>query len=143
MAPICDTRPQQMDGRDLFSRFRDMLCPGPLVSKIREMPNPRKPMNSLIGTFPESLDLCHVSLKDGRLRLRRGFHWKETRSLVLKDRDFPNHDMPMAFLLRDFFRVAGFAPRVQDRWTVLMRPRDIATCDAPNLCQRETPNADT
>jgi hypothetical protein len=23
-----------------------------------------------------------------------------------------------------------------------MRPRDIATCDAPNLCQRETPNAD-
>ena len=25
----------------------------------------------------------------------------------------------------------------------LMRPRDIATCDAPNLCQRETLNADS
>jgi hypothetical protein len=31
MAPIYDTRPQQMDGRDPFSRFRDMLCPGHLV----------------------------------------------------------------------------------------------------------------
>lgn len=67
-----------------------MKCPGPLVSKIRERPNPDMPMKSLIGTFPESLDLCHVSLKDGRLRLRRGFHWYETRSLVLRFRDYPS-----------------------------------------------------
>jgi hypothetical protein len=80
MAPICDTRPQQVDGHDLFSRFRDMKCPGPLVSRIREMPNPEKPKNSLIETFPEIFDLCHVSLKYGRLR----FH------------DFPNLDVPMA-----------------------------------------------
>jgi hypothetical protein len=83
-----------------------MKCPGPLVSKIREVPNAEKPMNSLIGTFPESFDLCHVSLKDGRLRLRRGFRWKETRSLVLKDRDFPNPDMPMARFFSELFRVA-------------------------------------
>jgi hypothetical protein len=54
MAPICDTCPQQMDDRDLSSRFRDMLCPRPLVSRIREMPNPEKPMKSLIGTFPKA-----------------------------------------------------------------------------------------
>jgi hypothetical protein len=72
MALICDTRPQQMDGRDLFSRFRDILCPGPLVSKIREMPNPEKPMKSLVGTFPESFDFCHVSFKDERLRFASG-----------------------------------------------------------------------
>jgi len=52
---------QQMDGHDLSSRFRDMLCPGPLVSRIREMLNPDMPMKSLIGTFPESFDLCHAS----------------------------------------------------------------------------------
>jgi hypothetical protein len=51
--------------------------------------------------------------------------------------------MPMARFFSELFRVAGFVPRVEDRWTVLMRPRDIANCDAPNLCQRETPNADS
>jgi hypothetical protein len=103
-------------------------------------------MKSLIGTFPESFDLCHVSLKDGRLRLRRGFHWNETRSPVLRFRDFPNPDMPMARFFSELFRVLGFTPRVQERWTVLMPPRDIATCDAPLtqcVCQVETPNADS
>jgi hypothetical protein len=52
---ICATRPQQMDGRDLSSRFRDMICPGPLVSRIREMPNPEKPMNSLDRDFSRKL----------------------------------------------------------------------------------------
>ena len=103
MAPICDTRPQQMDGRDLFSQFRDMLCPGPLVSRIHEMPNHEKPMNALIGTFPESFDFCHVSLKDGRLDFRRGFAWKETRSLVFRFRDFPNPDMLMARFFSELF----------------------------------------
>jgi hypothetical protein len=137
---------QQTDGRDLSSRFRDMMCPGPLVSRIREMPNLEKPMNSLIGTFPESFDSCHVSLKDGWLRLRRGFRWKETRSLVLRFPDFPNPDMPMGLCSSGLFRIVGFAPRVEDRWTVLMRPRDIATCDAPLtqcVCQVETLNVDS
>jgi hypothetical protein len=49
----------------------------------------------------------------------------------------------MARFFSELFRVLGFTPRVQDRWTVLMRPRDIATCDAPDLCQRETPNVDS
>ena len=103
-------------------------------------------MKSLIGTFPESFDLCHVSLKDGRLRLHRGFHWNETRSPVLRFRDFPNPDMPMARFFSELFRVLGFTPRVQERWTVLMPPRDIATCDAPLtqcVCQEEMPNADS
>jgi hypothetical protein len=61
MAPICDTHPQQMDGRDLFSRVRDVMCSGPLVSRIREMPNPEELMNSLIETFPERFDIFHMS----------------------------------------------------------------------------------
>jgi hypothetical protein len=111
---------QQTDGRDLSSRFRDMMCPRPLVSRIREMPNPEKPMNSLIQDFTR----------------------KKPDHLFS---GFTIFQIPMCrwrFPLRDFFRVAGFAPRVQDRWTVLMHPRDIATCDALNLYQRETPNAD-
>jgi hypothetical protein len=45
---------EQMDGCDLSSQFRDMLCPRPLVSRIREMSNPDMPMKSLIGTFPKA-----------------------------------------------------------------------------------------
>jgi hypothetical protein len=66
--------------------------------------------------------------------------------LVLRIRDLPNPDMPMALSFRDFSRVLGFTPRVPTRWTVLIQPRDIATCDAPLtqlLCQLETPDAET
>jgi hypothetical protein len=50
-----------MDGPDFSSGYRDLKCSGLLVSWIRDLLNPEKPMNSLIGTFPESLDLCHAS----------------------------------------------------------------------------------
>jgi hypothetical protein len=49
------------------------------------------------------------------------------------------------FPCRNFSRVPGFTPRVRERWTVLIPPRDIATCDAPLtqcVCQLETPNAE-
>jgi hypothetical protein len=59
-------------------------------------------------------------------------------------RDLSNLDMPMALFLRDFSRVLRFTPRVPTRWTVLIQPRDITTCDASLtqlLCQLETPDA--
>jgi hypothetical protein len=127
---------QQTDGWDLSSQFRDMKCPGPLVSKIREMPNPEKPMNSLIGTFPESFDLCHVSLKDGRLRLRRGFHWNETRSPVLRFRDVPNPDLPMALSSSGIFpsrRNCATCPREMDGPDASSGYRDLR-CSVDTMC---------
>jgi hypothetical protein len=62
---------------------------------------------------------------------------------------FAKRRIPMCrwpFPFRDFSRVHGFAPCVPLRWTVLIQPRDIATCDAPLtqfLCQLETPDAET
>jgi hypothetical protein len=49
------------------------------------------------------------------------------------------------FPCRNFSRVPKFTPRVQERWTVLIPPRDITTCDAPLkqcVCQLETLNAE-
>jgi hypothetical protein len=63
--------------------------------------------------------------------------------LVLKIRDLTNPDLPMALSLSEFFRAPGFTPHVRERWTVLIQPRDIGVCDAPNYCQLETLNVDT
>jgi hypothetical protein len=53
--------------------------------------------------FSESLDLCHASSQMDGSDLRRGFHWKETRSLVLRIPDLPNPDMPMGFSFSGLF----------------------------------------
>jgi hypothetical protein len=66
--------------------------------------------------------------------------------LVLRIHDFLNPDMSMALFFQDFSRVLGFTPCVPTRWTILIQPQDIATCDAPLtqlLCQLETPDAET
>jgi hypothetical protein len=53
--------------------------------------------------FSESLDLFHASSQMDDSDLRRGFHWKETRSLVLKIPDLLNIDMPMGFSFSGIF----------------------------------------
>jgi hypothetical protein len=51
-------------------------------------------------------------------------------------------DFSMACFLSGLFPMALIFATRPSRWTVLIQPRDFATCDAPNICQCETPNVD-